>query len=110
MAFTPEIVHGFMGKLSFLGASGVIGVEIDNYAEFAAPFAEHLFKGLFEGNMLGDALLDSRREYLRRGNPLGLVYSLHGQARLHIHPQAGCSHCAAVEIAGSESPVSNNMD
>lgn len=107
MAFTPELVHGFMGKLSNLGASGVIGVEINNWSEFAAPFAEHLLGEFIDGRMLGDAFLASRREFLRRGNPLGLVYSLHGQARLHLHQQAGCPHCAAVELAGSGIPGSS---
>jgi hypothetical protein len=98
MALTPELVHGFLGKLSNLGASGVIGVEISNWSKFAAPFAEHLLNELLEGRTLGEATLQVRRDFLRQGNPLGLVYSLHGPASLHLHSEAGCPYCANREL------------
>jgi hypothetical protein len=101
MALTPELVHGFLEVLRFLGASGVVGVEINNWSQFAAPFAEKLLDQVLDRQPFGEALLATRRDFLRRGNPLGLVYSLHGPAQLHLHAQAGCPHCAALAAAGA---------
>ena len=36
MALVPELVHGFLGKLRGLGASGVIGTEITVWTIFSA--------------------------------------------------------------------------
>jgi hypothetical protein len=93
LAITPEIVHGFLGKLRLLGAAGVVGVEIANWSGFARLFAEVLLQELLSGSTLGEAFLHTRRLFLRQGNPLGLVYTLHGPATLHLHKQEGCLHC-----------------
>lgn len=98
MAITPELVHGFMGKLRLLGASGVIGVEIKNWSAFASEFAERLLEDLLEGRTAGEAFLNTRRIFLRQGNPLGLVYSLYAPAFLHLHQASGCGICAAAGV------------
>jgi hypothetical protein len=98
MAITPELVHGFMGKLRMLGASGVIGVEIKNWSAFAAAFAERLLEDLLDGRTAGEAFLNTRRIFLRQGNPLGLVYSLNAPAFLHLHQASGCAVCAAAGV------------
>lgn len=106
MAITPELVHGFMGKLRLLGASGVIGVEIKNWSAFASEFAERLLEDLLEGRTAGEAFLNTRRIFLRQGNPLGLVYSLNAPAFLHLHQASGCAVCAAAGVEqGQPEPV-----
>jgi hypothetical protein len=92
-AFSTVLIHGFFSKLRNLGASGIVGVEIKNWSAFASQFGEILLEAILAGESAGEAFLHARRLFLRQGNPLGLVYSLHGPARLHLHREGNCTLC-----------------
>ncbi len=100
-AETPEIIHGFLGKLRGLGASGIVGTEIEVWTQLARPVGRFLLRRLFEGRALGEAFLELRRNLLRQYNPLGLAYTLLGPAALHLHDSAGCDCCKEHLLAGS---------
>ena len=93
VATLPELIHGFLGKLRTLGASGVVGTEIKVRTELARPFGRLVLKGMLEGQSVGEAFLAARLYLLRQFNPLGLVYTLHAPATLHLHPVDECGWC-----------------
>lgn len=98
VAVSPEMVHGLLDRLHELGASGVIGSEIQVYPSLAYPFGLALVERLLSGASLGEAFLDERKELLRKLTPLGLAYTYYAPAGLHIHLQQGCAWCAAHRI------------
>jgi hypothetical protein len=93
MASRPELIHGFLGKLRRLGALGVVGSEIKMWTDFARPFGYNAMKDLLGGCSAGEAFLNVRRRFMQDGNPLGLAYSLHAPAALHVHDDQGCTWC-----------------
>jgi hypothetical protein len=93
MALTPELIHGFLGKLRRLGALGIVGTEVKVWTQLARPLGRLVLKHLLEGRSLGEAFLEARKHLLRQYNPLGLVYTLHAPATLHLHDPAGCDWC-----------------
>lgn len=93
MAVTPELIHGFMGTLRRMGASGVVGTEIPVSTLLAQPFGRWLIERFIAGQSIGEAFLDLRRHLLRLGNPLGLAYSFYSLASLHLHDLDSCSWC-----------------
>lgn len=94
-AYSPELVYGFLGKLRLLGAAGVVGSEVKLYTGFARPFGLQLMHDLLSGHSLGQTFLDTRRYFLRQGNPLGLIYSMYAPANLHLHPEVACTYCSS---------------
>lgn len=95
VAVTPETVHGLLERLHELGASGVVGTEIQVYPSLAYPFALELIERLLCGQSLGEAFLAQRRDLLRKFTPLGLAYTYHAPAALHLHAEGNCRWCAA---------------
>jgi hypothetical protein len=93
MALTPELIHGFLGKLRRVGALGIVGTEVKVWTQLARPLGRFVLKRVFEGASLGEAFLGARKQLLRQCNPLGLVYTLHAPATLHLHDPAGCDWC-----------------
>jgi CHAT domain len=93
MALTPELIHGFLGKLRRVGALGIVGTEVKVWTQLARPLGRFVLKHVFEGTSLGEAFLEARKHLLRQYNPLGLVYTLHAPATLHLHDPAGCDWC-----------------
>jgi hypothetical protein len=89
---TPEVMHGFLGTLRGMGASGVVGSEIPIHAHLAMPFGRALVQAILTGSSMGEAFLDLRRKLLEQGNPLGLVYTAHASAALHLHDE-DCAWC-----------------
>jgi len=81
LALTPELIHGFLGKLRCLGASGVVGSEVKVWSQLAQPFGAQLMAHILAGWSVGEAFLSVRRDLLRRYNPLGLAYSFYAPAR-----------------------------
>jgi hypothetical protein len=51
---------------------------------FADPFAREFLRRFFEGQPVGRILLDLRREFLAKGNPLGLAYTLYCDADVRL--------------------------
>jgi hypothetical protein len=92
---TPEEIHGFLGKLGELGASGIVGSEIRVWSRLARPVGYQLVKRILEGQSVGETFLEIRRHLLRQCNPLGLAYSFYSPATLHLHDPGGCAWCQA---------------
>ncbi|MDF5723993.1 MAG: CHAT domain-containing protein [Rhizonema sp. PD37] len=76
--YGPESYVSLIDDFLSAGASGVVGTECPVLEAFAEHYATEIFKRLFAGEPLGQAMLTVRRELLQRhSNPLGLVYSLY---------------------------------
>jgi hypothetical protein len=93
MRLVPELIHGFLGTLRNMGASGVVGSEIAVNALLARPFGYELVERMLAGFSIGEAFLDVRRHLQRQGNPLGLAYSYYAPAALHLHDPDHCRWC-----------------
>jgi hypothetical protein len=93
MALTPELIHDFLGTLRLLGASGIVGTEIKVWTQLARPFGCLVLRHLLHGKSVGEAFLEVRRYFMRQYNPLGLVYTLHAPAPLHLHDPSDCDWC-----------------
>jgi hypothetical protein len=93
VAMVPERAGELMLQLRFLGSGGVVGTEIEVRTELAREVGVRLVESILEGRSLGEAFLDLRRQLLREGNPLGLAYTYHAPAGLHLHAPEGCAWC-----------------
>jgi hypothetical protein len=51
---------------------------------FADPFAQAFLQRFLQGQPVGRILLDLRRAFLGRGNPLGLAYTLYCDADVRL--------------------------
>ncbi|MFI7530358.1 CHAT domain-containing protein [Nocardia salmonicida] len=81
--FYDGIVPFFLAKM----ARGVVGTETKTPALFAVHWAEALLERLFDGEDIGAAMLDVRLRFLREHrNPLGLLYTMYGDANTRIAP------------------------
>jgi len=67
----------FAGDFIRYGARGVVATEHAVPDVLASEFTKELYSHLLEGKKLGESILETRRELLRRGNPLGLLYSIY---------------------------------
>jgi hypothetical protein len=103
VAVTPEMAHGLLDRMHELGAAGVVGTEIQVYPSLAYPFSLELMERLLTGSSIGEAFLAERKELLRRFTPLGLAYTYHAAAALHLHQAGACAWCAEHEVPSSES-------
>jgi hypothetical protein len=65
-------------------AAAVIGTETTIIEMLATEVAEFFLADLLAGLPAGDALLRTRRRLLSKNNPLGLMYTLYGSARLKL--------------------------
>jgi hypothetical protein len=81
-AFTEFLLDG-----QFIG---VLGTLFDISDEVAAHFARVFYQALISGRSIGEAMYDARWHLMERhGNPLGLLYTFHGNVDLkvdHPHP------------------------
>jgi hypothetical protein len=76
--YGPESYVSLIDDFLNAGASGVVGTECPLMEPFAEHYATEIFKRLFAGEPLGQAMLAVRRELLQQHlNPLGLAYSLY---------------------------------
>jgi hypothetical protein len=94
VAMTPEVIHGFLTKLRRLGAAGVVGTEIEVFSPLARAFGRQVLQGLLNGQSAGEAFVAARHYFLRQLNPMGLAFTLHAPASLHLHDPDGCAWCA----------------
>jgi len=76
----PSLSGGFIPFFLKHGARGVIGTECPMTSTFADPFARDFFRRFLKAQPLGKILWELRRAYLDKGNPLGLAYTLYGDA------------------------------
>jgi hypothetical protein len=76
VALTADDLVTFVKVLASLGASGVVGTEVAVPVDFAAAFALTFLTKLVKDKLpVGEALYETRWEFARRGNLLGLVYT-----------------------------------
>ena len=87
----PDISMGLVDVFLRKGARGVIGTEMPMLDHFADLFSRDFFDALFYQQdedqnpmSVGKILLDLRRKYLEKGNPLGFAYTLFGDATTHL--------------------------
>ncbi len=67
------------------GASGIIATECLVSERLAAAYAIRLIRRFFEGETLGKAMLNVRRELLKElKNPLGLIYSFYAAHEISL--------------------------
>lgn len=93
VADKPNIVNGFLSTLRNIGASGIVGSEVEIYTSLARTFGCSVLEHMLGGQSVGQAFLKVRRQLLRQYNPLGLVYTLHAPATLHLHDETSCAWC-----------------
>jgi hypothetical protein len=83
--YSPEALSPFLGTfVDTLGASGLIGTEVDVWDIFAAEVGKLFLENFLNGEYAGMSLLKARRVLLSKNNPLGLVYTLFASADLHL--------------------------
>ena len=72
---TADDVVSFVGTLSSIGASGVIGTEVSVPVDFATTFALSFLERLTNKQQVGQAMYETRWDFARRGNLSGLAYT-----------------------------------
>jgi hypothetical protein len=80
----PGLSGGFVSFFLQRGACAVIGTECPVPPFFAEVFARELFRGLADGNTLGQSVYAARRTFKGDANPLALAYSVYGYAGAQI--------------------------
>ena len=84
---SPAFYDGFVPYFMSKGARGVVGTECQTPALFAAEWAKRFFERFLAGEVLGEAFLGLRQEFLKQhGNPLGLMYAVHCDGDTQIQP------------------------
>jgi hypothetical protein len=70
---------------------GVVGTLCDISDDVARHFAAVFYEALLRGRTIGEAMHDARWHLLdRHNNPLGILYTYHGNPDLKVgHPRAG---------------------
>jgi hypothetical protein len=66
------------------GVRGVLATEFLVPDWFAAAFIEELYSNFLSGVTIGKALINTRRLFWQKGNPLGLAYSLYAPPSIII--------------------------
>lgn len=75
-----SFVHFFLSR----GATAFLGTECTMTVSFAHPFAKTVLNEVLGGASIGAAVLSARRQFVEQQNPLGLAYSLYGNAAWKI--------------------------
>lgn len=76
-----SFIHFFLNR----GAKSVLGTECSMTEVFAHPFSRLIMTELLKGRSIGQALLNARLYFLKKHkNPLGLAYSLYGNATFRL--------------------------
>ena len=84
---------------------GVLGTLFDISDTVAAHFAVVFYEALLSGRTVGEAMYDARWHLMERhGNPLGLLYTFHGNVDLAVsHPRLGRIKAACETVRRGES-------
>lgn len=83
---TPSLQESFIHFFLDRGARAVLGTECSMRPLFAHQFAQKILESLVFGDTIGEALLNARKEFASRGNPLGLAYTLFGSLTIRFNP------------------------
>ena len=85
VGFSPYAPSKFIKRfIQAKHASAVVGTETTIVEMLAIEVAKSFLQDLLAGQSAGDALLRMRRLLLAKNNPLGLMYTLYGSARLKL--------------------------
>jgi hypothetical protein len=76
----PSLAGGFVPFFLERGARGVVSATCPMPPTFAHAFAREFFPRFLQGRPVGRVLWELRRAFLDAGNPLGLAYTLYGDA------------------------------
>jgi hypothetical protein len=89
----PSLSGGFIPFFIQRGARGIIGTECPMTSTFAHPFSQEFFRRFLQGQAIGQILWELRKEFLEKGNPLGLAYTLYCDADMRLkQPLFGRNH------------------
>jgi hypothetical protein len=81
----PLYTSHFAAAFLEYGARGVVATECAVSDDFAADFAQQLYKHLLAGEPLGQSLLATRRYFLEEhNNPSGLLYSMYAPPSIRL--------------------------
>jgi hypothetical protein len=80
----PSLSGGFIPFFIQRGVRGIIGTECPMTSTFAHPFSLEFFHRFLQGQAVGQVLWELRQEFLKRGNPLGLAYTLYCDADMRL--------------------------
>lgn len=84
-ALDPEQAYNLVESFVERGCAGVIGTEITIFEQLACEFAEECLKQFLAGDKtIGHAIHAARLELLKKGNPLGLVYTPYATTDLSL--------------------------
>ena len=78
-------VNDFVTAWNTAGAGAIVGTECIVGSNLAAEFAESVTKGLWGGKTLGETMTAFRRDAVKQGNPLGLVFHAVGDVDLTVN-------------------------
>jgi hypothetical protein len=87
--FSPKALSPFLTTLvTDRNASGLVGTEIDVWEQLAVEVGRAFLDRLCNqpGMTAGRALRETRLDLLKKGNPLGLAYTLYALADLRLRP------------------------
>ncbi|MBV9407253.1 MAG: CHAT domain-containing protein [Candidatus Eremiobacteraeota bacterium] len=75
-ALTADDLVNFVQNLAGIGASAVIGTEVSVPVDFATAFALGFLQKVTQAKLpVGQAMYETRWDFARRGNLLGLIYT-----------------------------------
>ncbi|MCG6204044.1 hypothetical protein LPW26_05310 [Rhodopseudomonas sp. HC1] len=85
----PGASECFVALFLKLKAAAVIGTECEISPALGEAFGRSFIAAMMhDGTTVGEALLDARNALIAQNNPLGLVYTLYGQATRSLIPKA----------------------
>jgi hypothetical protein len=80
----PGEILNFVTTFANFGASGVIGTEVSIRLPLATEIAEKLLRKIVAGASVGEAMRQTRWEFVNKGNLLGLAYTPYCMSSLHV--------------------------
>jgi hypothetical protein len=75
-AISPLAFTSFLSRFRDRQALGLIATSFPVPVVFGSRFGRRFIARYLDGESLGDAIFDLRREFLHEGNPFALFYSL----------------------------------
>ncbi len=81
-SYSPLSFSNFLSTFKSRRALGLVATSFEMPATFASAFGQRLLAEYLKGVRIGDALAGLRRDLLRKGNPLGMFYTL--QCPMHV--------------------------
>ncbi len=83
---TPSLAESFIHFFINRGASTVVGTECSTRSLFGHHFAKEFLWKWTLGAEAGEAILETRLDFMKKGNALGLAYTLFGSSTTRLNP------------------------